>query len=213
MGGRKRREAREGRDAGPAPAASAEDASPPGSWWGTRAPVLKYLGVFLGFVVAFYAVTATPWFRGELFPAYLELNARLSAWLLGLLGEAATVKRFVVAGERFTLEVQRGCDAIEPSALYAAAVVAMPAPWRHKLLGLALGVPALLAFNMVRIVSLYYTGVYFPDAFEILHVDVWQPLFILIALLVWIAWTLWSLKRRAPAAAGHPAAAGSPEAA
>ncbi len=82
-----------------------------------------------------------------------------------------------------------------------------------KLLGLALGVPALLAFNMVRIVSLYYTGVYFPDAFEILHVDVWQPLFILIALLVWIAWTLWSLKRRAPAAAGHPAAAGSPEAA
>ncbi len=171
------------------------------SWFTSRALVLRYFAVFGLCVVLFYAVTAMPWFRAEFFPAYLELNATLSATLLSWLGEAATAKQFTVTGARFSLEVQRGCDAIEPSALYAAAVAAMPAPFRHKLLGLGLGVPTLLLTNLIRILSLYYTGAFFPDAFEVVHVDVWQPLFILLALTLWIVWILWSLKARTKEAA------------
>ena len=206
MAGRKQRRERKaaGGPAGRAQAGEAAPANPveaPRSWLASRAIVLRYFAVFGACVVLFYTLTATPWFREDFFPAYVELNARLSAAILRLFGEAASTQRFTVRGVRFSLEVQRGCDAIEPSALYAAAVVAMPGPLRHKLVGLGLGVPLLLVTNLLRIVSLYYTGVFFPDAFEVVHVDVWQPLFILAALVLWIAWTFWSLKKRAPEAA------------
>lgn len=39
--------------------------------------------------------------------------------------------------------------------------------------------------------SLYYTGIYFPSAFRTMHVDVWQPAFIGLALFFWVIWMQW----------------------
>lgn len=144
----------------------------------------------------FYGVTALLWFRGHLFPSYLQLNASVSAWILDVFGEEASSDGFSVLTPRFQLSIRRGCDAIEPSALFAAAVIAFPAGIRRKVPGLLIGVATLLLLNLVRIVSLYYTGVHFPSAFETMHVEVWQPLFILIAITLWVAWALWTTARR-----------------
>ena len=50
----------------------------------------------------------------------------------------------------------------------------------------------MLAINLVRIVSLFYIRIHFPAAFEIMHVEVWQALFIFLALLCWIVWAVWA---------------------
>ena len=144
----------------------------------------------------FYGLASLPWFQQGLFAPYLRLNATVSAWILDVFGENASSADFSVLTPRFQFQIQRGCDAIAPSALFATAVIAFPAALRRKVPGVLIGVGALVTINLVRIVSLYYTGVYSPSAFEMVHVEVWQPLFILIAMLLWVAWALWATQRK-----------------
>ncbi|MHC5004765.1 MAG: exosortase H [Planctomycetota bacterium] len=158
-------------------------------------------GLFALCLVVYYSVTALAWFQQDVFPAYLRWNAAVSARLLAWAGEGATANDTVVLSQRYALEIKRGCDAIEPAALLAAAIIAFPAAWRRRAIGLAIGIPALLGLNFVRIISLYYTGIHAPDAFEVVHVEVWQPLFIAAALLLWVGWAIWATRRRAAAAA------------
>jgi exosortase/archaeosortase family protein len=53
---------------------------------------------------------------------------------------------------------------------------------------LLMGTLLLLAMNFVRIVSLYYIGIYYEEAFDIMHIDVWQAVFIFVPLVMWITW-------------------------
>jgi len=108
--------------------------------------------------------------------------------LLRLLGQDATVLGRSIDSPRASMSIERGCDAIHPSALFLAAILAFPASLRKKVVGAVAGVALLLAINLLRIISLFYIRVHFPAAFEIMHVEVWQALFIFLALLCWIVW-------------------------
>jgi hypothetical protein len=43
-------------------------------------------------------------------------------------------------------------------------------------------------------VTLFYTRIHFPKLFEVMHVEVWQGLFICLSLVLWIAWALWATR-------------------
>ena len=58
-----------------------------------------------------------------------------------------------------------------------------------------LGTLFLLLLNVVRIVSLYYSGAYYPRMFDVLHIDLWQPMFILLPLVLWLMWVRRSLRQ------------------
>ncbi len=83
--------------------------------------------------------------------------------------------------------MQCGCDTVDPSLLFLAAVLATAdVAFRRKISGILIGTVVLLSLNLVRIVSLYYTQLHFPGQFHAMHVDVWQPVFIFLALFFWI---------------------------
>ena len=90
------------------------------------------------------------------------------------------------------MTIRRGCDALEPSWLFSAAVLAFPATWRRRLFGILVGVSLILTLNLVRIVSLYFFGVHTPAFFEIIHLEVWPVLFIIAALCTWLTWVRWT---------------------
>ena len=54
----------------------------------------------------------------------------------------------------------------------------------------------LFLLNLVRIISLFLTGVYYPDLSDVMHTEVWQVVFILAAVLLWAAWIYYSLKNK-----------------
>lgn len=185
----------------PAPATAASRAS-------VLKPILVRLALFGGTMAAYYGITATAWFREDFFPYYLRLNAQASAWLLNLFGEEAGVNGVTVHTAKYQLSIRKGCDAIEPCALLIAALLVSPATWKEKWPAFALGLPLLLVLNLVRIVSLYYTGVHSPELFETMHVDVWQPGFVALTMIVWAVWAAIVMSRRKPpasAAASGPA--------
>jgi exosortase H (IPTLxxWG-CTERM-specific) len=169
---------------------------PNGSWFANNHAILRF-GLTFGILMALYYVVALlPWTDTTLFPAYLKENAKISNTILHWFGQASAVTGSTIRSPQFAITIKRGCDALEPSWLFCAAVLAFPAPWRRRLIGMVVGVLAILTLNLVRIVSLYFFGIHLPGSFETMHLEIWPVVFILAALLLWLGWISWS--RRNP---------------
>ncbi len=119
---------------------------------------------------------------------YTTFVAHESCLALNLLGENATVRGQVISSPRFSVAIFNGCNGLEAILIFVSGVLAFPAPWKRRLVGVLGGLVAIQVFNVIRIVALYYTGVYRPQWFSTAHVFVWQSLVILFAVVLWLLW-------------------------
>jgi exosortase H (IPTLxxWG-CTERM-specific) len=159
-------------------------------------PILRFVvlfGVCMGII---YALTATSYFDKKGWVPYLNLNARLSGSILEFLGRDVTVSGRSISSAGASIQVERGCDAIHPSALFVSAILAAPASLRRKIFGMLVGTTLLMMINLIRIITLFYVRLHRPDLFELMHAEVWQALFIFLAILLWIVWALWATRTR-----------------
>lgn len=162
----------------------------------SRRPVLRFVLTFAVCMAVYYVLSSLALFHERLFPAFLEGNAIVAARVLGGVGQGPIeASGTTVRSDRFSVEVARGCDAIEPIALLGSAILASPLSIRARLAGMAVGSLCLMVMNLLRIVTLFLFGVYWPAAFHVMHVDVWQVIFILMAVAIWLAWAWWALGR------------------
>ena len=144
--------------------------------------------LLIGLLVGF---GTTEFFEVAIESSSLKLNADIAAFLLRLLGEGAQATGTTISSSRFVVQIGSGCDALLPYLLFSAAVVASPVTRMGRLVGVVGGGIALLVLNQIRIVTLYYTGILYPGAFQTMHRDVWQVLFIAIGVGLWVGWALW----------------------
>jgi len=91
-------------------------------------------------------------------------------------------------GMGFAYLVTPGCTAALPVFLYMAAVFAYPAAWKQRVYGLLYGVAFLLALNVLRLSSMAWIGMRFPDFFEEAHLSWWQASFIIAVAFTWWFW-------------------------
>lgn len=114
--------------------------------------------------------------------------AKVSGWVLDLIGQDVAMQGTMVSNSRFAVNIENGCNGVETMLIFGAAVLAFPAPWRSRLIGFALGMVAIQLVNLVRVVALFLTGVYFPKFFDSSHTVVWQTIVILFGVVLWIVW-------------------------
>ena len=128
--------------------------------------------------------------------------AEVSTFLIRLFDDDAVAYGKVIrsTANGFAVSIERGCNGIEAVIILASAIFAFPAPWKHKLVGFAIGFVAIQSLNLVRIISLFYLGQYSHTRFEWFHLYLWQALIILDALVFWLIWLRY-LPRRTQAAA------------
>ena len=160
-----------------------------------KRPIFQFVGLFVILMGAYFAITMIDTVEEDIIPEYMRFYASASAAVMNVFGEGATANGTSVVSRRYSVNILQGCDALAPSALFIAAVLAFPGSFRSKIPGLIAGTLVLAVINLVRIVSLFYTGIYFPKWFETMHVDVWQPAFILLSLTLWVLWALWATRR------------------
>ncbi len=165
-------------------------------FWRDKNPILLFLLVFGALMAVFYSIWITEFFKENIFNPVLHVNAKIASFLLNLLGYGTTAAGKEIFNERFTISVRRGCDAIEPTALFVSAVLSFPASVKKKLPGIAAGIMFLLTVNLIRIVSLFLTGIHAPSLFEVMHLEVWQVIFIVLALVCWVVWIQWVMKSK-----------------
>jgi exosortase H (IPTLxxWG-CTERM-specific) len=148
---------------------------------------LLYLGLHL---------QTSHWLLADRFPG---LIARCVAGLLRVLGQPAQVwERTVSIQGGMSFEVVYQCSGIFLMAIYTAAVLAYPAGAGQKLLGLLLGLPVLFAANVLRLCVLGFVGKYYPGYFDLSHEYLWQGLFIVFVLLLWVLWRDWIVGKPGP---------------
>ena len=87
-----------------------------------------------------------------------------------------------------TSSAKAGCNGVEAAIILIAGMVAFPAPLKLKAAGIAVGIVAVQAANLLRVVSLYYLGQWNMEAFEFAHLYLWQALIMLDVLVVWLLW-------------------------
>ncbi|OQY29141.1 MAG: hypothetical protein B6244_04710 [Candidatus Cloacimonetes bacterium 4572_55] len=158
-------------------------------------PFLIFVGLFAGFMVLFYTMTLSSFFLDYFFPWYLNLNAKVSGAIISLFHDGVITNGSRVYSPMFGVNIERGCDATGPIALFISAVLAFPAPMTRRLIGIFVGSAVLISVNFARIVSLFFIGIYFQNFFHIMHVDVWQALFILLSIVLWSIWAQWALRK------------------
>ena len=107
----------------------------------------------------------------------------------------------------FAVAIQPGCNGVEACIILVAGMLAFPASWRLRLIGLAIGIVAVQAVNVLRVISLFYLGQWNFAWFEFAHLYLWQALIILDALVVWLLWLRWLSRRAPPPTAGASVAA------
>ncbi|MGB0714311.1 MAG: hypothetical protein ACPGXK_00420, partial [Phycisphaerae bacterium] len=121
----------------------------PKSWSQTHGRDIKFLGIFLGLVGLYFAATTTSFMNDQFFPWYLRLNAEASGLLLNAMGyDDVSVRDQSLIGA-FRMQIARGCDGMDPSALFIAAVLASPVAFRRKLPALLIGTGLLLVLNVL----------------------------------------------------------------
>ncbi len=167
-------------------------------WFRAKGPVFRFVVLFGLLLGLFHLVRSTSFVMDTVWPAHLRLVTQMSGAILSVFEDSLRVSGYSISSPRYSLAIARGCDAFEPCALFVSGVLAFPAPWLSKIPGALLGTLAIMVMNLVRIVSLFYIGAFWPRAFHIMHVDVWQTLFILLAILFWTYWALRATRVRSP---------------
>jgi len=201
----------------------AQPSAPPGTGTGVeessfaaaKGPALRFLLIAGGFMAFFYGFFYTPPEDNpglnELITAYLSGYASAGGFLLGLLGFDVSVVDQRIFFEGVPVRVVRGCDAMEPIAMFIAAILAVQVgSWRSKLIGLGVGVGLLVFANLLRIMALTYIRVRFPDFFDTAHLSVGQTLFILLTLSLWFAWAVWASRQEQKAEGSEEAGGAVP---
>ncbi len=167
--------------------------SPPPGWFASRWPIIKAVAIFAGVMAMFYVAQ---YYYTNRIDWYLEGIAATCSWVLDLFGQDTTASGTAIVSQAFSVRIVHGCDALEPTAAFVAAVLASPVSFLRKVPGLAIGIAALLVINLFRIITLYFVGVHWKEAFEMMHVEFWQAVFIVLAIVFWAVWVQWATRKR-----------------
>ena len=136
--------------------------------------------------------------REDWFARYLAAYARVVGVCLRLFDPAVRVAGAEILG-RASLTVAKNCDAMDVNIVFAAAVLAFPARWSRRAVGIAAGTGILALANVVRIASLYHVIVRWPGEFEVVHAEVWPLVMVAIAFVAFVRWARWVETPDAPA--------------
>lgn len=159
--------------------------------------LINYTIFVIGFTIFFLVLTNQAWFETIAAPI-LSGYAKISSVILNLFGMGTSASAENINSGPYSLQIKKGCDAIAPMILYMVSILAFPIAMKWKWKGVLYGILALAVMNIIRIVTLYFFGRYTSDAvFDLMHVDVWQILFIAFTVFLWLYWMRWAFDKEA----------------
>jgi exosortase/archaeosortase family protein len=143
----------------------------------------RFAAYFVVFDIAIMVAYATGWLNSMLLGT-ASVSTRIVTWI----GIAAVGSGTLIRLPSRTLSVDLACTAVFVVALFVALILAYPVSAKDRLLGIALGVPIILAVNIMRIVAAAQVAESAPTAFQFVHDYMFQVGMVLVTVVVWAAW-------------------------
>ncbi len=156
-------------------------------WHGHRREI-RFLSVFILILAGGFTLLSVNAVNDRLIEPFTAGVARASGVALNLLGQGIEMQGTVIRNRAFAVNIKNGCNGVETMIIFLSAVLAFPASWKARAVGLVLGLFAIQLINLVRVVALFLTGAYFPQFFDSSHTVVWQTVVILFGVFLWIFW-------------------------
>jgi len=151
-------------------------------------PESRFLILFLSILGVSFTIVALKPVNDAFVVPYTTLIAKVAGIILGLFGEDITINGCLLRSPRFAVTIYNGCNGLITSLIFISGVLAFPARLSAKVIGVIGGLVSIQIINMVRIISLFYIGIYFPKLFNSSHIFIWQSLVILAGVTLWIVW-------------------------
>lgn len=153
-----------------------------------RPSVARFLLLFVVNVIAGGFLLSLPWVQSGLVDPWTRLNASGTAAIARLVGIDAQAQATQVLYGPGSLEIVVGCNGVEALLILVAALLAFPAPWTLRVVGVAGGTVAILGVNLVRLVNLVVIARFAPSLLELFHVYIWQALIVIVAVALFLLW-------------------------
>ncbi|MDD2925649.1 exosortase H [Rhodoferax sp.] len=167
--------------------------------------MIRFVLVFLAVLVVLFTAELTHPVQNAIVLPWTSLLATTSAAVVSLFDSSVMSYGKVLqhANTGMGVSIEAGCNGIEASLILIAAVLAYPASWFMRLLGIILGFLAIQIVNVLRVVTLFYLVEYSTTMFEFAHLYLWQALIMLDVLVVWLLWVRQVARREARAEVVH----------
>ena len=119
---------------------------------------------------------------------YTKAIIFITAKILDIMGILCTCQGSVITISGISLDVKFGCNGLEAVMIYTVGIISFPATWKKKLLGIVAGFIVIQIINIIRIVTLAYSCIYFKTLFEYIHIYIAQGMMIAVALGIYLLW-------------------------
>ncbi len=119
---------------------------------------------------------------------YTRFIVKATALVLEPLGLVKGIQGSVIHLRGISLDVKFGCNGLEAFLIYMVAILAFPAPWKTRVMGIAWGFVIIQLFNILRIAALGYCGVHFAHFFHVFHIYIAQGIMIAVAFVLFLFW-------------------------
>ncbi len=152
-------------------------------------PVVRFVILFLILIIIVSVIFS------QLFTRYhdkmlwlMEDTAAVCGGILSVFSDQINYSGVNIWYKGFSVEIIDECTGLFEMLIYIAAVLAFSTSIRNKLIGLAIGLPAILVFNIIRISVLVVVGSYSWIMFNFMHLYFWQITLIIMIATIWVSW-------------------------
>jgi exosortase/archaeosortase family protein len=153
-----------------------------------RSKIYQTAGIFIAGISILWGLISLPWASTYIIdPLSLSL-AWITTTLLNLFGESVHQIGVFVNSPAVNLEITPACTGIYQIVVLIAGIVAWSGTVREGWRGVAIGTLILMGFNIVRIISIYYSALIIPRWVPFLHEVFWEAVMVLLIPVFWMYW-------------------------
>lgn len=147
--------------------------------------MIKFLLLFVFFWVGFFFLA---WAFTDELKVLCPWTATQVSWAMRLLGidSAASGTQLSFGSRAVTIVME--CTALQVAMIYSALVLAYPSSIKSKLIGIGVGIPLILLVNIIRLMVICFVLWWKPEYFEMMHIYVWQVVFIVVVVAMAAIW-------------------------
>ncbi|HKK23323.1 MAG TPA: exosortase H [Pseudohaliea sp.] len=148
----------------------------------------RFLIVFIVLLTALFTLEMLGPVQAHVVQPFTASLADISAAIIMPFDDQVTASGRVIrhTGNYFAVSIEAGCNGVEAAIVLIAAVIAFPARWGQKIAAIAIGFLAIQAMNILRIISLFYLGMWNMTIFSWTHLYLWPVLIMLDVLVVFL---------------------------
>lgn len=151
--------------------------------------IVKFCLLFLIFIGAFFGLfmLATV-YAVEPLAALNVFTAKSVQIAAGLLGLASTSSSYYLTVKGFSIEVITECTGLFAAFVFLACILAYPTKFGKKCIGIFAGIMVIYLLNILRMLCLIFVGIWAPEHFDLAHTYLWEGVFIIVVLMLWLVW-------------------------